>query len=254
VDPRFVFVGLLVGFLIGVSGVGSGSLMAPILLALGLAPTSVVGSDLLFSVLTKSAGVGSYLRQRLVRGRWVWLLAAGSIPGTIAGSVLLGRVAHSGDAVRAWIAAMLVFTSVAALALDALRRHGASWVARLQHPRPWVVSCLGLLIGVAVGATSVGSGSLIDMTLLLFSPLAAAEIVGTGIAHGILLSAVASGVHWSLGTIVPGVVGALVVGSIPGVLGGGAVATRAPSRSVRFGIAVLVLLSGLATFTGSCHR
>jgi len=254
IEPRFALAGLVVGLLIGVSGVGSGSLMAPILLLLGIPPATVVGSDLAFGVLTKSAGVGLYLRRRCVRWRWVWLLAAGSIPGTVLGGVFLVHVARSGVVVRAGIAAMLVLTAGAALLLDALRRRGATWVARLQNPRPWVVSLLGLAIGAAVGATSVGSGSLIDITLALFSPLAGAEIVGTGIAHGILLSAVGSGVHWSLGTIAPSLVLNLLAGSIPGVLLGGQLASRAPSRSVRWGIAVLVLLSGVTTLTGSCHR
>jgi len=253
-EPQFALAGLAIGFLIGVSGVGSGSLMAPVLLLLGIPPATVVGSDLAFGVFTKSAGVGLYLRQSLVRWRWVWLLAAGSLPGTILGSLLLGHIVRSAAVVRACIAAMLVLTSLAALLLDALRRRGVTWVARLQHPRPWVVSLLGLAIGAAVGATSVGSGSLIDITLTLFSPLAGAEIVGTGIAHAILLSSVASAVHWRLGTIEPALLVNLLTGSIPGVLLGASLASRSPSRSVRWSIALLVLLSGVSMFTGSCHR
>lgn len=250
-EPRLTLVGLVVGFLVGVSGVGSGSLMAPLLLLLGIPPATVVGSDLGFSVLTKSAGVGLFIRQQLVRWRWVLLLGAGSIPGTILGSLLLAHVARSAGAVRASIAAMLVVTSLAALVFDLLRRRGAEWVVRLQRPRGWVVSLLGFAIGIAVGATSVGSGSLIDIALALFSPLRGAEIVGTGIAHGILVTTVASIVHWNLGTIDAPLVLNLLAGSIPGVLLGGRLASRAPSRSVRWGIAVLVLVSGVATLTGS---
>ena len=253
VDPRLALAGLVVGLLIGASGVGSGSLMAPLLLLLGIPPATVVGSDLGFSMVTKSAGVGLFVRRKFVRWHWVWLLAGGSIPGTILGGSLLAQLGRTAGAVRAWIAAMLVVTSLAALCCDVLRRRGARWVVRLQQPRPWVVSLLGFAIGTAVGATSVGSGSLIDLTLALFSPLAGAEIVGTGIAHGILLTAVASSVHWKLGTIDPTLVLNLLVGSIPGVLLGGWLASRAPSRSIRWGIAVLVLLSGVATLTESCH-
>jgi uncharacterized protein len=253
-EPRLAVLGLVVGFLIGVSGVGSGSLMAPLLLLLGIPPATVVGSDLGFSVLTKGTGVGLFVRQKLVRWRWVWLLAAGSLPGTIVGSLLLAHVARTAGTVRAWIAAMLVVTSLAALCFDVLRRRGAAWVVRLQQPPAWVVSVFGLAIGTAVGATSVGSGSLIDITLALFTPLTGAEIVGTGIAHGILLTTVASSVHWGLGTIDHALVLNLLAGSIPGVLAGGCLASRAPSRSVRWGIALLVLLSGVATLTGSCSR
>src|SRR5439155_4978966 len=98
-EPRFALAGLVVGFLIGVSGVGSGSLMAPLLLLLGIPPATVVGSDLAFGVLTKSAGIGLYLRGRLVRWRWVWLLAAGSVPGTVLGSLLLGHAIRSAGTV-----------------------------------------------------------------------------------------------------------------------------------------------------------
>ncbi len=250
-EPRFAVAGLVVGFLIGTSGVGSGSLMAPILLLLGIQPATVVGSDLGFGLLTKSAGVGLHARQGAVRLRWVWLLASGSLPGVVLGSLLVGRVAQSAGTIRAWIAAMLVLTSLAALLLDVTRRRSGALLVRLQHARPWVVSLAGLLIGVAVGATSVGSGSLIDIVLMLFSPLTGAEIVGTGIAHGILLSTVGSLVHWNLGTIDYRLVLNLLVGSIPGVLLGGRVAYRSPTLWLRRGIAGLVLLSGLTTITRS---
>lgn len=250
-EPRFVLLGSVMGFLIGVSGVGGGSLLAPVLLLLGITPATVVGSDLAFGVLTKSAGVGLHLRRDCVRARWVWLLAVGSVPGAVLGSLLLGHVARSAGAVRVGIGAMLVLTSLAALVLDRLRRRGADWVGRLQQPRAWVVSLLGLVMGAAVGATSVGSGSLVDITLTLFSPLTGAEIVGTGIAHGIVLSAVASAVHGTLGTIEPRLVVNLLAGSIPAVLVGSQLASRSSSRSVRSAIAMLVLLSGVMTFTRS---
>ncbi len=249
--PQIALAGLLVGFLIGTSGVGSGSLMAPILLLFGIQPATVVGSDLAFGVLTKSAGVGLHARQGAVRARWVWLLARGSLPGVVFGSLLVVRVAQSAGTIRAWIAGMLVLTSVTALVVDVTRRRSAALLARLQQPRPWVVSLAGLLIGVAVGATSVGSGALIDVALMLFSPLAAAEIVGTGLAHGILVSATASLVHWKLGTIDFGLVLNLLVGSIPGVLLGARLAHVSPTPWLRRSIAGLVLLSGLTAITRS---
>ncbi len=250
-EPRFALAGLGVGFLIGTSGVGSGSLLAPVLLLLGIQPATVVGSDLAFGLLTKSAGVGLHARQGAVRLRWVWLLTRGSLPGVVAGSVLVGRVAHSAGTIRAWIAGMLVLTSLAVFLLDFARRRSATLLARLQEPRPWVVSLAGLLIGIAVGATSIGSGSLVDIVLMLFSPLSGADIVGTGLAHGILLSSVASVVHWHLGTIDLALVGNLLVGSVPGVLLGARLAYHSPAPWLRRGIAGLVLLTGLTTLTRS---
>jgi uncharacterized membrane protein YfcA len=250
-EPRFVIAGLAVGFLIGISGVGSGSLMAPLLLLLGIQPATVVGSDLGFGLLTKSAGVGLHIRQRLVRWRWVWLMGVGSFPGALVGSYLVARISHSGSTIRSWIAVLLVVTSLAVMLLELARQRGAAWIAPLQKPRTWLVALLGFLIGVAVGATSVGSGSLIDLALILFSPLSGAEIVGTGIAHAILLSTVASLAHWSFGTIDSALVRNLLVGSIPGVLLGGRLAYRCSSRALRLGIAALVLLLGLTMITGS---
>ncbi len=246
---EFALAGLVVGFLIGTSGVGSGSLMAPLLLVLGIEPATVVGSDLGFGLLTKSAGLGVHASQGTVRLRWVWLLARGSLPGAVLGSLLVGRVAHSAGTIRAWIAGMLVVTSLAVLLLDMRSRRDAASPARL--PRPWVVSLAGLVIGVAVGATSVGSGSLIDIVLMLCSPLAGAEIVGTGLAHGILLSATACVVHWRLGTIDDALILNLLVGSVPGVVVGARLAYVSPTRWLRRGIAGLVLLSGLTTITRS---
>lgn len=225
--------------------------MAPILLLLGIQPATIVGSDLAFGLLTKGAGVGVHARRGGVRLRWVWLLARGSLPGVVGGSLLVGRLAHSAGTIRAWIAGMLVLTALAALSLDFARRRGAALLTRLQRPRPWVVSLSGLLIGLAAGATSVGSGALVDMALLLFSPLRAAEIVGTGLAHGILLATAGSIVHWNLGTIDHALVLNLLIGSVPGVLLGSRLAYGFPTLWLRRGIAGLVLLSGLTVLTRS---
>lgn len=244
-EPKLALAGLAVGFLIGLTGVGSSSLLAPLLLFLGIPPITVVGSDLGYGMLTKLTGVGVHLRQGTVDWRWVQLLASGSVPGALVGSFLLSRLAASPGTVRQWIGVVLIATAILALLAEIARRRGAAWSARMQQPRPWAVSLLGLFIGLAVGLTSVGSGTLVSVVLMLFSPLAGAEMVGTISAHGVILSSVATGAHWSLGTIDTALVLNLLVGSLPGVLLGGRLAFRSPARPLKLGIAALVLLSGI---------
>ena len=246
---NLVFAGLLIGFMIGLTGVGSGALMAPVLLLLGIPPSVVVGSDLLFGLLTKIVGVGSHLRHRTVAWRWVWLLAVGSLPGVLAGTRLLARFGSDPATVRSWIGTVLVLTPVIAIAMEVARRRDAAWVERLRQPSAPTIALLGAVIGVTVGATSVGSGSLVDMALVLFSPLSGGVLIGTGIAHAVLLSSAGALAHWHAGNVDVALVRDLLIGSIPGVLLGGYVARRARPGAVRWGAATLVLLSGITLLT-----
>ncbi|MGH7720748.1 MAG: sulfite exporter TauE/SafE family protein [Gemmatimonadaceae bacterium] len=242
--------GLAIGFLIGLSGVGSGALMAPLLLLLGVSPATVVGTDIAFGLLTKSAGIGIHLRRKTIVWPWVRLLAIGSIPGALAGTFLVAQLAAAPHLLRAWIGIVLVVSPLAALWMEVARRRGAAWVSRVQRPKPWAISAIGFAIGVTVGATSVGSGTLVDVALILFSPLGGGQLVGTGIAHAVLLSGVASLAHWNIGTIDFALITNLLTGSVPGVLLGGWIATRTSPQPLRWGVAALVLLSGLTTLTG----
>ncbi len=240
-SPPLAAAGLVVGFMIGLSGVGSGALMAPLLLLFGLQPAVVVGSDLLFGLLTKIVGVGPHLARRSIAWPWVALLAAGSLPGVVVGARVVHHFAAAPQTIRAWIAALLVVAPVVAIAADHLR-DGA---APRRRPRRCAVVAIGATIGITVGATSVGSGSLVDVALMLFSPLAGAELVGTGIAHAVLLTAVGAVAHWSLGTIDLPLVSNLLAGSIPGVLLGGWLTGRIAPRPLRWGVSGLVLASAL---------
>jgi uncharacterized protein len=119
----------------------------------------------------------------------------------------------------------------------------------MRDPSRSVVIAIGFIIGAVVGATSVGSGSLVDVALVLFSPLGGAQLVGTGIVHAVLLSGVAAGAHWQLGTLDGALVGALLTGSIPGVLLGCRAARHVPQQPLRWGVTALVFLSGVTTLS-----
>lgn len=245
-EMKLAIVGLVVGFLIGLTGVGSGSLLAPLLLILGIQPATVVGSDLGYSVITKLTGIGVHFAKGAVKWRYVGLMALGSIPGAVLGTKLISHLLKSQGAVKHGMGWVLIVTAVIALSAEFARRRGSNWAGRLQHPRPWVIPFFGLVIGLIVGATSVGSGSLIDLTLMLFSPLTAAEVVGTGIAHGVLLTGVATALHWNLGTVDTALVFNLLLGSLPGVLLGSFTAHRAPTRNLKLVVASLILVSGFS--------
>ena len=242
---NLVLAGLVVGFMIGLTGVGSGALMAPVLLLLGIPPATVVGSDLLFGLLTKIVGVGSHVQHRTISWRWVWLMAVGSVPGVLVGTRILAHFAGAPHTIRVWIGIVLVLTPVIAVLMEIARRRDVAWVHRLRQPSGTTIAIIGAAIGITVGATSVGSGSLVDMALVLFSPLSGALLIGTGIAHAVLITGTGAAAHWSLGNVDVLLVGQLLIGSIPGVLAGGWLARRSRPSAVRWGATSLVLLSGL---------
>jgi uncharacterized membrane protein YfcA len=111
---NLVVAGLVVGFMIGLTGVGSGALMAPVLLLLGIPPATVVGSDLLFGLLTKLVGVGSHIRRGTISSRWVWIMAIGSVPGVLLGTRLLAHFAGAPATIKIWIGVVLVLTPILA--------------------------------------------------------------------------------------------------------------------------------------------
>ncbi len=180
-------------------------------------------------------------------------MAIGSIPGALIGTSLVRRMIGSPGVIRYWIGVMLVITPIVAVVFEYARHRRVEWIEHLRQPRGWVIALLGGVIGVTVGATSVGSGSLIDVALMMFSPLTGVEIVGTGIAHAILLSGVATLAHWRLGSIDEMLVLNLLAGSIPGVLLGSSLAHYSHPRPLRWGIAALVLMSGVSIISTTMH-
>src|SRR4029078_11065033 len=121
----------------------------------------------------------------------------------------------------------------------------AAWVERLRQPSAKTIVLIGFVIGITVGATPCGSGSLVDMALVLFSPLSGATLIGTGIAHAVLITGTGSAAHWSLGNVDLALVGQLLLGSAHGVLARGRVAPQWRPSAIRWGATTLVLLSGL---------
>lgn len=218
-------IGLIVGVMVGLTGIGGGALLVPLLvIAVRVSPLVAVGTGTLFVTATKIGAAWQYYRRDLVEMRLVGRLALGSIPGALIGVGFLAFLrAHMGDSVndllKIMIGVLLIATPSIAIAKNYLEKKGKkSFRDRLP---PYITATNGAVIvgfigGCLVGMTSMGSGSIIMTLLLLFYSRPTVQLVGTDIAHAVILGAVAGAGHLLLGTIDFRLLGALLLGSIPG--------------------------------------
>ncbi|PYX39186.1 MAG: hypothetical protein DMG73_13945 [Acidobacteria bacterium] len=243
-----ILIGFLVGTLIGLTGLGGGVLLLPLLIFVLKVPAIMaVGSDALFNFVTKIGAGWLHLSKGTVRRKVVLALAVGSIPGSIAG---VGFLTHLrtiyGTGVNDFIksAVGLLLVCIPTLLLFQQRIED-----RVTNRPPTMKSFLGmaiigLLAGFLVGMTSVGSGSIIMMLLLLFYSFPPKVMVGTDIVHAIILTGVTSFLHFRLGNVDPKLVGALLIGSIPGGLLGSHLSTRVPVLWLRRILCTVLLATG----------
>jgi len=251
----YIPAGLLVGMLVGITGVGGGSLMTPILVLLfGQAPTVAVGTDLIFASITKLAATASFGYSRRVDWPVVGRLAIGSLPASVA--VLLwfwlagGTVAGVDQFIMKSLAVMLVVTALGMLMQASLRRLGlkvtSTSLRRTERWTPALTIITGALLGAAVTLTSVGAGALGVVALLYLYPLRLTydRLVATDIAHALPLTLVAGLGHATLGHLNLPVLGFLLIGSIPGVLIASRLAIRLPQRVTRTLLAIVLGVVG----------
>lgn len=242
--------GFGVGALVGLTGMGSGSLITPLLIVvLGTAPTVAVGTNLMYGALTKVVGAAVHARQATVDYRLVARLAAASVPAGLVGVLfvrLLPSVGVDADAaVRRALGAVLVI--VAGVMLG----HMFGWGRHLVTERRRTMlqgrgtGVAGGLVGGAVGITSVGSGTLLIPFLVAAFPMSPAKIVGTDVFHAAVLMAATGIVCAQGGDVNWPIALTLLAGSLPGVVLGGIMAPRLPVRLLRVSLAALVLISGL---------
>jgi len=259
-ELQLALIGLLVGLLVGVSGVGGSSLMAPLLiLVVRLNPLVAVGTDLLYSVPTKLLGAIVHLRQGTVDSRTVLRLSLGGIPGAALGIVILrmldsliGHVALA-SGVRFAVALMLFLVALLMLLTPLLSRlhkrdqdpGTSSRGERLGSPAPVIV--LGAVVGLCVSLTSVGSGSLTLPVLYLLAPwLGLRRLVGSNIAFAAVLIPIATIGHLGLGQVDLQVAANLLVGSLPGVLLGSRLCATIPDQWLRPAVAGILVWAGAA--------
>jgi uncharacterized membrane protein YfcA len=245
--------GLLVGFTVGLTGMGGGALMTPMLvLLLGVNPLVAVSSDLVTAAVIKPVGGLVHLRHGSVHRGLVTWLCVGSVPAALAGSLLLrvaGDDAEIGSAVQIAIGIALLL-SVGTIAVKSLiaRRRGAQPPSPLDQAavRRGVTIGIGILGGLVVSITSVGSGSMMMVLLLLAYPrVSSKQLVSTDLWQAVPLVATAALGHLAFGRVDFGLVALLLVGSVPGVIIGARVSVGASDRLVRRALLVVLLVSGL---------
>ena len=249
IDPLYVVCGFGVGFLVGMTGVGGGSLMTPVLILLfGVHPATAVGTDLLYAAATKTAGTLFHGFARSIDWRIVRRLALGSLPATVITLYVLSNFNLDGAAARTLItvvlcgalgvtAAVLIFRD---LILTTWREHFTEPDARNAA---LVTVLVGAVLGVLVSISSVGAGAIGVMALVILYPrLSIVRIVGSDIAHAVPLTLVAGVGHWMIGTVDWHIVGILLAGSLPGILAGSYMAVRVPETALRLILAATLLL------------
>jgi hypothetical protein len=243
-----IAVGFVVGVLIGMSGVGGGVLLLPVLIfGLRVPAIVAVGSDALFNFFTKIPASLLHLRKGTVRRKVVIALAAGSVPGSIAGVKLLMHIRHLyGDGVNNFIK---MAVGILLIVIPTLLLFQRRIEERIANRPPTMknfagMALIGLVSGVLVGMTSVGSGSIIMMLLLLLYSFPPKVNVGTDIVHAVILTGVTGMLHFRLGNVDPGLVLSLLIGSIPGGLLGSHLSTRMPMLWLRRILCALLLITG----------
>jgi uncharacterized protein len=252
IDPLYVTSGFGVGLLVGMTGVGGGSLMTPLLILLfGIHPSTAVGTDLLYAAATKTGGSLVHGWSRSIHWPAVRRLAAGSIPASVVTLVVLWQLDLNGEAGRSLVNLVLCFalflTATSLIFRKALLESLARRMERFDDPAIARLTVLtGLALGVLVSISSVGAGAVgVTALLLLYPKLPMARIVGSDIAHAVPLTLVAGIGHWALGAVDWHLMGVLLIGSLPGIFIGSYFATRVPETALRLLLAsTLMLVAG----------
>lgn len=270
-DYRISIIGLFIGFLVGLTGMGGGALLAPILLlVLRVPPVWAVGTDTAYSAVTKALGSIVHFRQKSVNFKVALWLACGSVPATILGVSIVQYIRlHYGNLINGIIIHTIGFTLLLVAVLliikpfimrrverknieaqkqaalkgeDPVPEGSTRWKKRY---RPLITILIGAIVGILVGLTSVGSGTLIIVALaFIFPRLATQELVGTDIAHAMMLHIAGTVIYFNSGTIDWKLVGLLLIGSLPGVFIGSRLSKYIPDRILRPVLATVLVISG----------
>jgi uncharacterized membrane protein YfcA len=248
IDPAQSLSGFAVGAIVGLTGVGGGALMTPLLVLLfGIHPATAVGTDLLHAAITKTGGTYVHAKAGRVDWRITALLAAGSLPAAVA--TLAGLRYFTGGLggskiITVTLGVALLLTATALLTRTYLRRLSEIHMAP-PAPHPGFTVLTGVVLGFLVTVSSVGAGALgVTALFFLYPHLKAARIVGSDLAHAVPLTLVAGIGHWLFGSVDWNLLGSLLIGSLPGIYLGSHFAGRVPETLMRVLLAVMLLLVG----------
>lgn len=253
-DWLYTFSGFLVGLIVGITGVGGGSLMTPLLvLFFGVSPATAVGTDLLYASITKSLGGWVHSRKGSVDWKIVGLLSLGSLPAALLTIALFKFLSLDEKSLKGLVTGVLsvalLLTATALLLKDwikqvAQREDGTVYELHNRH-LPAATIITGAVVGVLVTISSIGAGVLGTVALLFLYPrLTAVKVVGTDIAHAVPLTAIAGLGHLALGTVDLVLLGSLLLGSLPGIYLGSHLSAKVPEKVLRPILAVMLLIIG----------
>jgi len=257
IDPLYVASGFGVGLLVGMTGVGGGSLMTPLLILLfGVHPSTAVGTDLLYAAATKTGGSLVHGWSQSIHWPAVIRLASGSIPASLVTLLVLWQLELNAEAARSLVNVVLCFALIlTATSLIFRRAIMDRYRQRMERLGTSATGSATVMVGVALGVlvsiSSVGAGAVgVTALLLLYPRLPMASIVGSDIAHAVPLTLVAGIGHWALlGSVDWPLMGVLLIGSLPGIIIGSYCAVRVPETVLRLLLAsVLILVAGKLGF------
>jgi uncharacterized membrane protein YfcA len=255
-DPAIIVFGLGIGVLVGMTGMGGGSLMTPLLILIfGIQPTTAIGTDIFYSAVTKTVGGWRHLRLKTVNMDLVKWLAFGSVPAAVLGVAIVSVLeSHIGeDRLDSLVYAVLggtllvvgIITLTRALILRDLVDERDRFDVERRHKIAAVL--IGATTGLVIGVTSAGSGTVIAILLIAVYRLAPKKVVGTDVFHAAILLWAAGIAHWIGGNVDFVLAANILIGSIPGVVIGAALSDRAPTGFIRTALGVVLVGSGIVT-------
>jgi uncharacterized membrane protein YfcA len=246
----YILAGASVGFIVGITGIGGGALMTPLLLLFGFPPNIAVGTDLMYASLTKASGVYSHHKQKHVEWKLVKLLAFGSLPAALITGFSLQNLFEDSVSYEALIKNSLGFMLLLTAFVVFFRKKIQQLTLRIkstnnEKSRDISTILMGIVLGVLVTMTSVGAGAIGTAALMLLYPaLRSSHVVGTDIAHAVPLTACAGLIHMALGNVDFGLLFALLVGSIPAIQLGSKVSHHLPDGVLRPLLASILFFLG----------
>lgn len=246
-----IIMGLLIGFMVGLTGVGGAALLTPILIILGISPSIAVGTDLAYNSITKFFGSFQHWRQKTINFTLVKYLAIGSVPSAICAVGILhlfNSFFHNQEVViKHALGYVLILVALTTLLKTFIKNKPG--LTRFQmksiDEKRGLTIAIGAVLGFIVGLTSIGSGSLFAIAMLYFYKLGPSELVGTDIAHALLLVTVAGSMHAGIGNVDYQLMVNLLLGSVPGVMIGSTLSSKLPTKPLRAILAIMILISGI---------
>lgn len=257
-DPLLIFFGFGVGVLVGMTGMGGGSLMTPLLVLLfGVKPTLAVGTDIAYQAVTKTVGGYKHFKLKTINFQAVIWLAMGSVPGALLGVQLIHKMQDVwGDKVETFtlialasvLALVGIFTLIRSIFYPALTGEDNTGHVKLTPKLRAAAIAIGIVTGFVIGITSAGSGTVIAVALIAIFKIRPRYVVGTDVMQGAILLWVAGIAHWAGGSVDLALMATLLIGSIPGVWIGSNFSVKVPEAGLKTALGVVLLLSSSATF------